>query len=264
MDKRKLFGEDVVNYDEHRPLYHNSLFEDILDFIDYSNGNVISAIEIGCGTGQATTPFLKKGINVHAIEISKNMCDYVTEKYKDYKGFSVSNTEFEESIIINNSVDLLYSATAFHWINEGAYQKVFNIIKPNGTVALFWNYPFVSKNDDAVHVAIQEVYNKYSEKGYIQKTEKPKEDDYEKYNPIVEKLLDYGFIEFDSKKYKSIRELTAKEYLGLLNTYSDHRQMELSHRLAFESDIVEAINNNGKNVKIYDTTILYLLKKLGY
>lgn len=67
MDKKYLFNETVLSYEKRRPHYGVQLFEDI---IKYANLNIDkSIIEIGCGTGQATEPFLKTKCKVTAVEL---------------------------------------------------------------------------------------------------------------------------------------------------------------------------------------------------
>lgn len=46
------------------------------------------------------------------------------------------------------SSDLVYSATAFHWIPEEiGYSKVFSILKSGGVFARFANHPFKDKEN---------------------------------------------------------------------------------------------------------------------
>lgn len=156
MDKRLIFNENVENYDKWRPSYCNELFKDILAFSQIEQGK--KAIEIGIGTGQATRPFLETGCELTAIELGKDLSEYSKLKFREYKNFTVCNTVFEEFECPNYSIDLIYSATAFHWIpDEIGYPKAFKLLKNDGTLALFWNRPFVSREDDELHRNIQKI-----------------------------------------------------------------------------------------------------------
>lgn len=101
-----------------------------------------SLLEVGCGTGQATEPFLKTKCKVTAVELGENLASYTREKFKIYKNFNVIRSAFEDYDCDDNQFDMLYSATAFHWIpDEIGYKKAYRIIRSGGTLALFWNRP---------------------------------------------------------------------------------------------------------------------------
>lgn len=108
-----LFDEDAKAYDCYRPTYCPELFQTILGCA--ARGQ---AVEVGCGTGQATAPFLQAGYFVHAVEPGKRLAAYAAEKFRDFPGFRVYNLPFEAYHAPVESIELLYSATAFHWIPE--------------------------------------------------------------------------------------------------------------------------------------------------
>lgn len=58
----------------------------------------------------------------------------------------ITMTDGDQLIVKNYlmiSLNIRYSATAFHWIPEEiGYPKVIQMLKPHGTLALFWNKPF--------------------------------------------------------------------------------------------------------------------------
>lgn len=160
MDLRTTFNEDEYNYDKARPDYPDELFEDIFSYIDLSeNSNVL---EIGIGTGQATLPFLNNGCNVTAVELGDKLAKYCQNKFSEFSNFKIINSDFITADLPENSFDLIYSATAFHWIpKDGGYAKIKSLLKPDGTVALFWNHPFVSNTSDETNLASMSVYKKY-------------------------------------------------------------------------------------------------------
>ncbi|HAG42838.1 MAG TPA: hypothetical protein DCL31_04970 [Clostridium sp.] len=55
-----------------------------------------SLIEVGCGTGQATEPFLKTKCKVTAVELGENLSSYTREKFKSYKNLNVVQSVFEK------------------------------------------------------------------------------------------------------------------------------------------------------------------------
>lgn len=97
-----------------------------------------SALEVGIGTGQATRPILETGCQITAVELGDQMAAFVREKFKEHPNFSVVNCPFQNYECPDNSIDLIYSASAFHWIPEEiGYKKVFDALRPGGVFARF-------------------------------------------------------------------------------------------------------------------------------
>ncbi len=260
MDSRLTFGEDVQNYDKYRPKYNCTVIHDICKYANIDSDSKI--IEIGCGTGQATEHFLKKGFGVHAIELSDEMSKYVKDKFSCYQNFKIDTMEFEKYPIDGATIDLVYAATSFHWIREPfGFMKVKEILKQGGSMALFWNHPFVAREDDPLHMEIQQIYKWYADRGYRPKGKKQVENDEERYKTMQEKIVDSGFSDLEFHLYKDVRKFSSSEYINLLNTYSDHRKMEKDARRHFELQIADAINKHNGILKVYDTIDLYIAKK---
>lgn len=254
------FDGAVLAYDKMRPTYVPALFADVTAFAGLGSG--MRALEVGIGTGQATLPFLQTGCKVTAIEIGAELARFCREKFAAYPNFEVFNTDFESAELADDSYDLFYCASAFHWIpREIGYPKVFRILKPGGTLALFLNRPFPASEDDPTHLAMQKVYDKYlpAEKG-APKRQSFCEADCAK---ILEPIRQYGFAGAHYKLYDNARTPNAEEYVLLTNTYSDHLALPEERRRMFEQEIAEAINSCGGSVTLHDTIDLYLAKKPG-
>lgn len=71
----------------------------------------------------------------------------------------------------------------------------------------------------------------------------------------------YGFTDIRYEMFYRERIFSAKEYIELLGTYSDHIAIEEAIRMKFFSKIEEAINNHGGTITIYDTIDLQLARK---
>lgn len=94
MDIKYLFDDVVLNYEKRRPNYGTELFKDIIKYAEI--GMDKSLIEVGCGTGQATEPFLKTKCEVTAVELGENLSSYTREKFKSYKNLNVVQSVFEK------------------------------------------------------------------------------------------------------------------------------------------------------------------------
>lgn len=71
----------------------------------------------------------------------------------------------------------------------------------------------------------------------------------------------YGFKDIRYALFHRERIFSAKEYIELLGTYSDHIAIEKTIRQKFFLKIEEAINSHGGTITIYDTIDLQLAKK---
>ena len=112
-------------YAKIRPSYPTELYESIFDYLNVDDNSKL--IEIGIGGGQATPPFLNSGCELTAIEYGENLSELCREKFKDYPKFKVITGKFEDVSIPENTYDLIYSASAFHWVPEElGYTKVYN------------------------------------------------------------------------------------------------------------------------------------------
>lgn len=255
MDRKYLFDEVVINYDKRRANYGDQLFQDIMVYSGITADK--SIIEVGCGTGKATEPFLKTGCSVTAIELGRNLALYTKSKYKDYSNLEVIQSSFEDYQCNDNKFDMLYSATAFHWIPpEIGYKKAYRIIKNGGTLALFWNKSSV--NNDPLYRKIQSIYNKFLPQWGSDETK----NDQASRKPIIQKqMAEYGFVDFQFHLYHNTRTMTGEEYVELLDTYSDHRALDKTIRVPFYNSIKTAIEESGNKLIINDTADLYLARK---
>lgn len=254
--KRFTFNENAANYDRWRPRYTAEVFDAILRYSGVRDGSL--ALEIGIGTGQATEPFLKTGCGITAVEIGKNLAEYSKKKFCAYPNLNIVNLPFEDFQAEDGIFDLIYSATAFHWIpEETGFPKAFRLLKSGGTLAIWWNRAFPGRETSALHRQIQDVYKKYR----LNINGAPIEKDTSRYQRIQKTILSYGFGELEFKLCRGERTFSAEEYVQLLNTYSDHQSLEPIIKGKFESEIKSAIQRNGEQITVYDTVDLYLARK---
>ena len=244
---RNIFGTDTENYDRFRPRYTKELFE----FIN-SNTDGTKALEIGSGSGQATEWFLSHGYEVTCCEISEEFCAFLAEKYKNMP-IEVHNKPFEDFEGENESFDLIFSATAFHWVDRDiGFSKLHSLLKKGGTAALFWNVPYGAYDNESLFNDIQKAY------GSDRKWEgTPRE----KYGFCKEYLEKYNFSDMEKHIFRGVRKLDAQQYLSLLETYSDHKAMEKEKKEKLYKNIASAIEKHGGYINILDNIELYLARR---
>ena len=249
------FDTVASTYEKLRPGYVDALYQDIFAYcpLDASSWTV----EVGIGGGQATEPILQTGCAVTAVEPGANFCALCREKFTAYPKFSVVNGKFEDIDLPPESCELVYSASAFHWVPEEiGYRKVYDILKPGGAFARFANHPFKDKGRPGMHEALQAVYAVYMPGSLV-----PNEYSEEAARTRAEIALKYGFTDIRHHLYHRTRDFTAAEYVQLLGTYSDHIAIEKETRDRFFREIEQAINGMGGMITIYDTIDLQLARK---
>lgn len=249
------FNSVYTQYDKWRPTYVKDLYDDIFHGIEINEAS--NALEVGIGTGQATLPILETGCSLTAIELGDQLAGFSKNKYKTYEKFDVKNLAFQDFKCPPNSFDLIYSATAFHWIPEEiGYPKVFEMLKSGGVFARFANHPNKDRERTDLHKTFEDIYARYMPDS-LRGAEYSEEDA----KNIADIAHKYGFVDISYKLYYRTRNFTADEYVLLLGTYSDHISMEETKRMSFFHDIKEAINDNGGIITIYDTIDLQLARK---
>lgn len=91
---RTTFDEAASLYDEVRPGYPEDLFDDVVSLSGITAGGRI--LEIGCGTGQATVPFARRGYRILCIELGENMAAVARRNLEGYPQTEVRTGAFEE------------------------------------------------------------------------------------------------------------------------------------------------------------------------
>ena len=255
MELRLKFNEDEQNYDRFRPGYPDALMQDVIE--SFHAGTQSRIMEIGIGTGQATQPILDTGCDLTAVELGENLARFVRGKFKQAPRFQVILGDFMELELAENSWDGIYSATAFHWLPpEAALEKVLRLLKPQGCLALFWNHPYPNRLEDLSNRINREVYQQFCPSDQALK-------EFDETDLAVwrDRLIQAGFASVQTRLYHRERTLNIEEYLGLLNTYSDHRALPEARRRAFEQEIALRLQATGGQIRIYDTLDLYLARK---
>jgi SAM-dependent methyltransferase len=258
---RTTFDEAASLYDEVRPGYPDDLFDDIVSLSGIPAGGRI--LEIGCGTGQATVPFARRGCRILCIELGENMATVARRNLEGYPNAEVHTGAFEESFLQEGAFDLAVSATAFHWLDPAvAYPKAARALRVGGSLALFWNVHVHSNASEGFFEAAQGIYEREAPeivgpedyKGLPRPHEVPDR---------TEKIQNTGFFgSIRTRHYRWDETYDAEGYLRVLSTYSGHRSLNDDTRERLFRGIADLIDNgfDGRIVKGYLTT-LYVAKR---
>ena len=259
-DLSNTFDTAVSLYEKMRPGYVDDIYRAIFEYVHIDENSRV--VEVGSGSGQATLPVLKTGCELTSVEYGENFSELLRNKFKEYERFKVITGKFEDVNLENNTFDLVFSATAFHWVPEEiGYPKLHSILKDGGAFARFANRPRICKDDPDFAAEIDNIYDDYYNKYYGLRSGTKAWFTEDKAKEISLIPAKYGFRDIKYYLFYRDRVFTAIEYVGLLGTYSDHIAIEESIRKEFFDRIEEAINEHGGSITINDTLDLELARK---
>lgn len=252
---KRAFDTKAAVYERMRPHYGDELYQDLFRYVPIHPFDKV--VEIGIGTGQATLPFLRRGCQLCAVEIGETLANRCKQKFRDYPHFAILHAAFEETVWSPNAYDLVYAATAFHWIDPLiGYTKVYAMLKSGGVFARFANHPYVEKDNKPFRDALQSLYARY-----LPGAKEPQPYTDKDAEAIAQTAAYYGFSDIVYHLYQRTRTFNAKEYTALLSTYSDHIAMKETLRTQFFSHIEDVINQFGGIITITDIIDLELARK---
>lgn len=259
---RTHFDEIVVNYDKSRWSYPGELIQDI---ITYQGTDGKNALEIGAGTGKATAPLLDAGYNITAVEIGGNMAAFLQDKFKD-RNFNVNIAAFEDFVLEDSCYDIVYAASAFHWVDaEIGCAKAYRCLKNGGTFALFRSNIDPS-NGEEPYETMQELYKKHFWKPYQRPAKQTNENMWSKAGILrgygFDDMTSYGFTDITMSSYDVTLSYTPDEYVALQDTMSDHRNLPDNDRAALYTGMKDAIQRHGGIYNVNYVFQLYMGRKI--
>lgn len=253
---RTTFDHIARLYDEARPGYPEPLFEGIIALSGIPPGG--SILEVGCGTGQATLPFARRGYSMLCLELGANLAALTAEHCRPYPQVEVQNIAFEEWPLRRKAFDLVISAEAFHWIPPDiGYARAAAALKDTGVLAVFWHHSL--GEDTPFRRAIENVYQEWAPglvghlPGKAQSTDLIKTtvahfDSSGQFGPVV------------VKQYTSTDEYTTEQYIRLISTYSPIRSLPQETRQRLLAGVREVVEQFGGTVENQGLVVLYVAR----
>ena len=227
---KTTFGNVSGLYDQSRPSYPQKIIIDILAFLGLSKGTVL---DVGCGSGQASTLFAEKGFSVLGLDVSKDLIALARTKDSTIDFRDVS---FEEISLSNASFDLVISAQAWHWINpEIGLNKAHQVLKSNGSLALFSYWQDGGKKC-VLFDKLTEVLLPYA--GNVEKVNVGFFDRHSK--RIFEEIKNCGlFHSFERREYSFEMKFTKENHHALMMTFSWIQSLPLEKRKELSNSLKE-------------------------
>jgi len=154
---RLTFDSVADLYEDARPAYPDALFDDLVDLAELDSGARL--LEIGCATGKATRPLLERGLSVVCLELGAHLAERARQNLAGLR-FEVQVVPFEKWDGDPEAFDLVYAATAWHWLDPSIrFRQAHRFLRPGGHLA-FWSAFHAFPTDfDPFFTDIQSVYD---------------------------------------------------------------------------------------------------------
>ncbi len=222
---RQTFESAAELYDSARPEYPPELFDDVVALAGLEPGARL--LEIGCATGKATRPFLERGFSVVGVELGAQLAEVARRNLAGLPA-RIDVAPFERWEADGVSFDLVFAATAWHWIDPNLrYEKAHRLLRPGGHLAFWSAVHAFPEGFDSFFTEIQEVYDKLGE-SYGDEWPPPRP---ELVADDADEIEASGLFEdVHVRRYVWARHYTADEYIALLDTFSGHIAMAQERR----------------------------------
>lgn len=258
-EQRLVFGEVAELYDRHRPTYPDRLVDDLVATAELDGSE--AALEVGAGTGKATVMFAARGIPVVGVEPSPEMIAVARRNCGGYRGVELEQSDFEHWEASGRRFPLLFSAQAWHWVEESAgYAKAREALRRGGILAAFWNRIAWDRSDlrEQLLAAYERAAPELSSVTPMHPANlwPDADQDWEAEIGAVE-----GFTGPQVRYYHWEQDYTAGEYVALLETTSDIRLLDEERRSALFAAVAAAIDQQGRPLRLPMGTRLCLARR---
>lgn len=229
------FDDDPANYDRARPSYPDALFDDLWGYLDPGVRGRPEVVEMGPGTGQATRALLARGADVTAVELGENLAVFLARQFADEPRLRVVNAAFEDAPLPEAAFDLVFAATAYHWVaQEARMTRPHALLRERGVLAVV---DTVQVRDDADRGYFERSQHIYARYWPDQATFRPApEPTFEP--PLAAEMTESGrFDDVHVWRYRWDQRYDVNAYLDLVRSYSNTQQLPPAERSRFLADL---------------------------
>jgi SAM-dependent methyltransferase len=160
---RTTFDSAAALYQQARPEYPAQLYDELIRLTGTGGGDRL--LEVGCATGKATLPLAQRGLSITCLELGADLAAAARRNLAAYPAVQVVTANFETwRPQPPATFDLVFAATAWHWIDPAAgYPQAWRLLRPGGQLAI-WNQAHVFPDGgDSFFAEIQDVYDEIGE-----------------------------------------------------------------------------------------------------
>jgi len=247
------FADIAGEYDAIRPGYPIELYK-ILATHCKLNSSGTKALEIGCGTGQATVDLVKYVGDLLCIDLGDDQIRIAKKALENHSNVTFRPLAFENLDFGKQQFDLVFCAQAFHWLDpERRFEQTSQLLKHNGHLALVWNI------DSCINAPLQERID------ILYQEIVPSEPDYTERQAMFTKDVEYtkeqmaecGFYaNVSGCTYDNPITYDVNNYIRLISTYAYFRALESVVRNKLLNAIAKAVDNAGGKITVFHKTHL--------
>ena len=244
-DRRLAFDRDADAYDAIRPSYPEAIVDHVV--IETSASFLV---EVGAGTGKATLLFAKReDCTITAIEPGASLARVLRKNVTPYPNVTVAETTFEAWPM--EACDVVYAAQSWHWIDPAKRYLKASRIAPSLAIITNEKAPL----EASLAAELDAAYAKYApEPGKDRSVEGKRREQI----ADIDRCKLYGPVEVT--EYPWTQAYSTRDYLALLDTYSDNVVLEPARKQPLYAAIAEAIDRRGGTIEIPYVTLVFIAR----
>jgi len=238
--RRTSFGSRASLYDAIRPSYPQALVDAVI-----ARTAPRRLLEIGAGTGKATCLFARTNLPIVALEPTAEMAAILRLHAAPYPNVVVEQTRFE-AYTGEADFDLVYAAQSFHWVEpEARYVTSARLLRPTGALVVIRNEK--AAIDPDVRFDFDAAYERWSPGEPVAADQ-------------VEAACARWIAELSATawfepppevlRFPWTASYTTREYVDLVDTYSDTITMAGDRRRGLLDALAEAIERHGGRLEV--------------
>ncbi|MGH3500344.1 MAG: class I SAM-dependent methyltransferase, partial [Nocardioidaceae bacterium] len=224
---RGTFDAAAARYERARPDYPTQLYDALVDLAGLRPGDRL--LEVGPATGKATVPLASRGFQITGVELGIDLVARAAAQFADSESVAIVQDNFETwTPPAGVDFDLVYAATAWHWIDPTVrYRRAADALRPGGYLAVWSTGHVVPDGGDPFFHQIQDVYDEIGEGN-------PADWHFPRPGELAELSLerDSGgmFERVATRHFDWETGYDAEGYIELLDTFSGHLSMQAWQR----------------------------------
>lgn len=249
--RARSFGTVVEAYERFRPGYPVELADTVFR---YAGRPVLTALEIGAGTGKATRLFAQQGVTVTATEPDGAML----AELRQHVPANVETVQAAfEDLRPGRTYGLVYAAAALHWTNpDGRWSRVAALLEPDGVFASFGGPTRLV--DPAVEEAVRAARAPFLDSDEIPSPDgRPSGSDMRW--PGTELRRSEWFADVRQSVIERSFRMAARDYVGLLSTVSAYLELPAAEQTQVYSRIMRILP---ETVEIVADVTVHLARRL--
>jgi SAM-dependent methyltransferase len=224
MEAGRAFDTVATLYDAHRSGYAEELFTDPSAIAPLGPGARV--LEIGCGSGQATTGLASQGFEITAIDPGPSLVEIARHRFGNSPSVRFAVASFEDWPLEPDCFRLVAAAQSWHWVRpDMGFRKAADSLVSGGHLAIFghtprWSAELIGYLQPSYYMSlVPEMWAPPVENWYLPE------------GPILRLVTASGyFADVVRRGYTWRRRYSASSFAAYLGTRSDHLRLPIERR----------------------------------